>query len=211
MTALAINHAAIRNADDDKREAALLAYLTNAQQIATSSLDATERYTVVRDVKALSAMAKAFKLSDEAARKLAETSILCLRLFGEALNEIYPKETAAMQAHLTGADTNTCRNARYVAFYTEEDLRSAFEYLRGEDKPACLKYVLETLRDHSPRVQRVRAKKHAKNAPIHTPAADPDQHNINAIREKVGTFDNACREILRLTRVIVELKKQLRK
>lgn len=209
MTALAVSHAAIRSASDTDREAKLMAYLTNAHQIATAATDVTSRYHVVRDVQALNAMAKAFRLSDEAARKLGETSILCLRLFGLALREIYPGESNAdnrLRSEITGASPGACQHASAIASYSEDDVLAAFEAVRERELPAAFKYVYAALRDNNPRVSKARARRAVVNV-----VGDPDRASIDKIWKKVGcNHITACREILRLSREVVALKAQLK-
>ena len=150
MTALALDRAFLRNPADAQREAKLMLYLTNAHNSAMALRGAVERYEVVRDLEALKALAKAFVISAAATRKLGETSLLCLRLFGVALRSSHPGEDNAnnrVRAQLTGASPTACQNASALAAYDEEHLIEAFEVVRVRGEAAAFKPVYAVLRE----------------------------------------------------------------
>jgi len=229
MTALAVSAASLQNAIQRERESQLLACLTNAHQIAMSAVTVTERYTVVCGIDALKEMFRAYSLSDEAARKLAETSILCLRLFGLSLREALPgesNESNRRRSEATGATRGLCQTASALATYTERDLQRAFKTVRERGAVTAVKYVYVALRDNCQRVQRKREKKttqvvahpvaaHRDVAPappfFSVAKDDPDRLMIEEIW-KLHHFDpvSLCRRLLEMGRENAALKLQLR-
>lgn len=150
MSELVLSRAYLRDSSAAEREAKLLVYLTNAHNTAVALRSAAERYDVVRDLEALKAMAKAFVISSAASRKLGETSLLCLRLFGEALRTSHPGESNPnnqLRAQATGASPTVCQNASVLAGYDEKVLIEAFEIVRVRNEPAAFKPVYAAMRE----------------------------------------------------------------
>ena len=112
-------------------EPKLLAACDRALAALHETQDVAVKATIVRDLNAIKAVAKAYRMSTEAQRRAAEIAVICLRSFGESIAEQYADKTQREIAALTGIDINTVSAACVLAQYSEADLDKAFLKIDG--------------------------------------------------------------------------------
>lgn len=212
--ALAVNRSKIRAASPEDRELALVEAFNRALVAASETQDVAVKAQIVQDARALSAMAAAYRVSEETQRKISEASIRLQRSFGASLMATYPNASGAEMQAKTGVPAVNCRRGIRLAKYNDASLATVFEQLRKERVEVGIERTLKGLLENDPAYRRDMARKveMARKRQEEYEAQrmrDPDYDVLMQIWHKTGNHWTACQEVLRLSREVVRLKSEL--
>jgi hypothetical protein len=214
MNALAMRDSALSQAEKEHR---LIAAFDQALAGAKETQEACGRARVVEDMRAMTYFVNAYKISDETKRKITESSLLCLRLFGLALQEEYPDVRPGQASELTGISAASCTHARLYAGQSEEQMEDHFRYFSQSEIEIGLHVLSQYIKEGDPRTQAMKYAAWQKqqdrlreaNQREAAMRSDPDYEMICTVWDKVGRdWFPACKEILRLARENAMLKKK---
>ncbi len=203
--------ATINAAPEARREQALLVALrrTSAEVATTQSI--AVQTSAISDLRAIRAMALAYNMSEATQRQIAETSIICLRTLGLSIEAAFPGASNNERSKQVGVARTICVHAHNLAQYSEDEIKAVFDSIRLEGVDAGIHRVLRYLRENDPRYIAAREAANAKYLERLAQQeakdrSDPDFENLEAVRREFGTYWDACREILRLRRVIESMR-----
>lgn len=211
---LALKQASLQAVSPQDREMALVEAFNRALVAASATQDVTVKAQIVQDARALSAMAAAYRVSEETQRKISEASIRLQRSFGGSLLATYRNASSAELQAKTGIPAVNCIRCKRLAKYSGAAVDAAFQQLRENRREVGIERTLRTLLENDAAYQvqqRLNAERVRKRNEEYFARrqADPDYVAMKQVWEEIGNWWSACREIVRLKREVVRLKSEL--